>query len=107
MSSSNAYRGQEYENPEPRQDHFSDQLAEPDEESWPEDQESSAEESGDEAATRVQVRVEELRARLLTAKGLRNIPAPEPLVDGWLFLNSIAWLAGKPGHAKTFVAVEF
>ena len=60
----------------------------------------------DAAATRVKLRAEELRARLLNVDGLRTIPPPEPLVEGWLFANSLTWLAGKPGHAKTFVAVD-
>ena len=47
-----------------------------------------------------------LRGELLDLKALRNIPPPEPLVDGYLFLDSLAWLGGKPAHGKTFVAVE-
>ena len=48
----------------------------------------------------------ELRARLVGTAGLLAIPPPTPLVDGWLYADSIAWLGGKPGHGKTFVAVE-
>lgn len=48
----------------------------------------------------------ELRGRLLTVAGLRNIPPPVPLVDGYLFRDSLAWLGGKPGHGKSFLAVD-
>src|SRR4051794_24201973 len=64
------------------------------------------EEPPDDETTRVKVRAEELRARLLDAAGLQAIPPPAPLVDGWLFKDSLAWLGGKPGHGKTFVAVD-
>jgi DNA-binding transcriptional ArsR family regulator len=50
---------------------------------------------------------QQLRAMLLDADGLRSIPAPTPLVDGWLYVDSLAWLGGKPGHGKTFVAIDF
>lgn len=48
----------------------------------------------------------ELRSRLLDAAGLRNLPRPEPLVDGWLYRNTLAWLVGTPGHGKTFVGCD-
>lgn len=47
-----------------------------------------------------------LRELLVDAHGLRQIPPPVPLVAGWLFQDSLAWLSGKPGHGKTFVAVD-
>jgi hypothetical protein len=37
---------------------------------------------------------------------LRTMTPPEPIIDGYLFKDSLAWLGGKPGHAKSFVAVE-
>lgn len=61
---------------------------------------------GGEQQTAVDRRYRELRDRLLTAGGLRTIPAPVPIIDGLLFRDSLAWLAGKPGHAKSFVAVD-
>lgn len=48
----------------------------------------------------------ELRGRLLTAEGLHKIPAPVPIVDGLLYRDSLAWLSGKPGHGKSFTAVD-
>ena len=51
-------------------------------------------------------RVGQLRARLVDVDGLRRIPPPRPLVAGWLYLDSLAWLAGKPGSGKTFAAVD-
>lgn len=55
---------------------------------------------------RVKLRADELRLRLLDAAGLRNVPPPEPLVAGYLYRDSLAWLGGKPGHGKTFAAVD-
>lgn len=56
--------------------------------------------------TAVDRRYLELRARLLTATDLRSIAAPVPIVEGLLYRDSLAWLAGKPGHGKSFVAVD-
>jgi hypothetical protein len=47
-----------------------------------------------------------LRGRLLDAKGLRNLPPPVPLIEGWINKNSLGWIQGKWGNAKTFVAVD-
>ncbi len=52
-------------------------------------------------------RVDELRAALLDSAGLDNLPEPEPLVDGLLFLDSLAWLHGKPGHGKSLIALDW
>jgi DNA-binding transcriptional ArsR family regulator len=48
----------------------------------------------------------ELRGRLLDVDGLRSIAGPVPIIEGLLYRDSLAWLAGKPGHAKSFVAVD-
>ncbi len=58
------------------------------------------------ASDLVTARHTQLAAAVLDDTGLSRIPAPAPLVDRWLFLNSIAWLHGKPGHGKSFVAVD-
>jgi hypothetical protein len=60
----------------------------------------------DERQTAIDRRYLELHAKLVDAEGLRRIPPPEPLVDGWLYRDSLAWLGGKPGHGKTFAAVD-
>ena len=52
-------------------------------------------------------RVDELRAALLDSAGLDRLPAPEPLIDGLLFRDSLAWLHGKPGHGKSLVALDW
>src|SRR5262245_5073211 len=59
-----------------------------------------------EVSDRVAVRLAQLCAQLLDPAGLHTIPTPTPLVAGWLDTNSIAWLAGKPGHGKTFLAID-
>jgi predicted transcriptional regulator len=61
---------------------------------------------GGEQQTAVDRRCLELRSRLLDAAGLRTIAAPVPVIEGLLFRDSLAWLAGKPGHGKSFVAVD-
>jgi hypothetical protein len=42
----------------------------------------------------------------VTHHGLAHIPPPQPLIDGWLMKNSLAWLAGKPGDGKSFIALD-
>jgi hypothetical protein len=80
------------EPPEPEQEESPDEVA--DQSGSPEDQKE------------VDRRYLDLLGRLLDVAGLGTIPPPIPLVDGWLYCDSLAWLSGKPGHAKTFVAVE-
>jgi hypothetical protein len=60
----------------------------------------------DQQQTAIDRRQLELQARLVTVDGLRRIPPPTPLVDGYLYRDSLAWLGGKPGHGKTFMAVD-
>jgi RecA-family ATPase len=60
----------------------------------------------DDNQVKYSVRFVELEKALLDSKGLRDIPSPVPLIDGYLFRDSLAWIGGKPGHAKSFVAAE-
>ena len=48
-----------------------------------------------------------LRASLLTTDELDSIPDPDPLVEDILMRDSLAWLYGKPGHGKSFVALDW
>jgi RecA-family ATPase len=57
-------------------------------------------------ATKVQTRLDQLKLALLDSKGLREIPSPEPIIENYLFRDSLAWIGGKPGHCKSFVAAE-
>lgn len=50
--------------------------------------------------------LDRLRAQLLDTFGLDNIPEPEPLVNGILYRDSLAWLFGAPGCGKSFVAID-
>lgn len=52
-------------------------------------------------------RAEKLRSLLVTTEGLDGIPEPEPLIEGVLFLDSLAWLWGPPGNGKSFVALDW
>lgn len=45
-------------------------------------------------------------SRLLTPAQLRELPAPEALVDGMLYLDSTAWVIGKSGEYKSFVVLD-
>ncbi|MEU3093398.1 AAA family ATPase [Streptomyces sp. NPDC006967] len=54
-----------------------------------------------------QQRLAQLRAALVDSEGLDTIPDPVPLIDGVLFLDSLAWLYGKPGSGKSFVALDW
>ena len=53
-----------------------------------------------------QTRYDQLMLACLDSKGLRNIPSPLPIIDNYLFRDSLAWIGGKPGHCKSFVAAE-
>jgi 5S rRNA maturation endonuclease (ribonuclease M5) len=52
-------------------------------------------------------RAGELRGALLDSAALDQLPDPEPLIDGILYRDSLAWLHGKPGHGKSFVALDW
>ncbi len=54
-----------------------------------------------------QARLAELRAALVDSAGLDGIADPVPLIDGVLYMDSLAWLYGKPGSAKSFVALDW
>lgn len=51
-------------------------------------------------------RDEQLLRRLLRADQLDTLPEPQPLVAGVLYLDSVAWLQGRPGAAKSLVALD-
>jgi AAA domain len=52
-------------------------------------------------------RVDYLRDRLADSAALDKLPDPEPLIDGILYRNSLAWLHGKPAAGKSFVALDW
>jgi len=52
---------------------------------------------------RRQLQIESL---YITHEGLAYIRPPEPLIEGWLYRNSLAWLSGKPGDGKSFIALD-
>ena len=56
--------------------------------------------------TQIQTRYDHLLLQCMDSKGLRNIPSPIPIIDNYLFRDSLAWIGGKPGHCKSFVAAE-
>lgn len=52
-------------------------------------------------------RYDQLLAALLDADGLKSIRPPEPLIGGYIVRDSLTWLQGKPGHGKSFVAIDW
>lgn len=51
--------------------------------------------------------VRAFEAALYDTDGLDSIPAPVPLIPGWLTRDSLARLVGEPGTGKSFVALEW
>jgi hypothetical protein len=49
---------------------------------------------------------EKIRAALLRGDEILNVTPPAPLVGGWLDLDSLAVLYGRPKSGKSFVAVD-
>jgi hypothetical protein len=47
-----------------------------------------------------------LREQMLSAAELAAMPGPQPLVEGLLNLDTTAWLIGKSGTYKSFVALD-
>ncbi|WP_413753068.1 AAA family ATPase [Streptomyces sp. R-74717] len=54
-----------------------------------------------------QARLAQLRSALVDSAGLDEIEDPVPLIDGILYLDSLAWIYGKPGSGKSFVALDW
>jgi DNA-binding transcriptional ArsR family regulator len=65
-----------------------------------------------EAEDRASLRADVLRSRLVGADRLGDLPMPVPIIGGasddgaTLVADSLAWLYGKPGSAKSFVALD-
>jgi hypothetical protein len=51
-------------------------------------------------------RMAQLEALLVDSNGLEAIPEPEPIVDGVLYKDSLAWIFGAPASGKSFVALD-
>lgn len=51
-------------------------------------------------------RLDQLRAGLLDWDELSRLPLPEPVVTGWLYRNTLAWIKGEPGGGKSLAAVD-
>lgn len=60
----------------------------------------------DETASRVERRRAVLDSALLDATELHKLPKPTPLVDGIVNRDTLCWLQGKPGHGKSFIALD-
>lgn len=51
-------------------------------------------------------RVAQFRARLFDRDGLDSIPPPSPLIEGWLYHDTLTWIAGSPKSGKSLVALD-
>ncbi len=49
----------------------------------------------------------ELHGAMVDATRLDQLPKSTPLIDDVLMRDSLAWLHGKPGHAKSFIALDW
>lgn len=54
-----------------------------------------------------QTYADKIRSYLLRTADLDRISPPTPLVDRVLYLDSLAWIIGKPGCGKSFVALDW
>jgi hypothetical protein len=85
---------------------LSDVMGEREEPAEPDPPEQHESEQPSEDQAKIDRRYLQLVGQLLDATGLRNITPPTPLVEGWLFKSSLAWIQGKWGNGKSFVAVD-
>lgn len=51
--------------------------------------------------------VDALLSELLDSSGLDHIPSPEPLIAGWLTLDTLCRINGEPGAGKSFTALDW
>lgn len=47
-----------------------------------------------------------IRDRLVSTEQLAHLPPPQPLIDGWLYRDSLAMMFGPSGVGKSFVAID-
>jgi hypothetical protein len=47
-----------------------------------------------------------IRGRIMSRDELARLPRPESLIDGLLFFDSLAWVAGESGSYKSFVTLD-
>ena len=65
---------------------------------------SADEEHGGEVSP---AQMDEMMYRFLTVEGLKNLPKPQWLLEGWLVRNSVAQLVGPSGCGKSWVLVDW
>lgn len=51
-------------------------------------------------------RADVLRSRMIGSAGLDDLPEPEPLIEGFLDIDTVARMTGKSGHGKSFVMLD-
>ncbi|WP_409125999.1 AAA family ATPase [Streptomyces caniscabiei] len=50
--------------------------------------------------------VSRMMRELLDSSAMDNQADPEPLIDSWLFVDSVARVVGPPGSMKSFIAID-
>jgi 5S rRNA maturation endonuclease (ribonuclease M5) len=48
----------------------------------------------------------QIMSMIITTDELAHIEPPAPIIDGWVFRDSLAWLFGPSGSGKSFLAVD-
>lgn len=47
-----------------------------------------------------------IRGKIITTDDLAMLPPPRPLIDGYLYRNTLAWIAAAPGSYKTIMSIH-
>ncbi|MFE7837347.1 AAA family ATPase [Streptomyces sp. NPDC057474] len=59
---------------------------------------------GGELTPQAELFLEKLKAGMMSGDALDELPDPAPVVDGWLYEDTLNWIAGPSGTFKSFVA---
>lgn len=62
--------------------------------------------SEDDDAAELESAVKRLMGELLDSSAMDTQPDPEPLIDSWLFVDTVARVVGPPGSMKSFIAID-
>ncbi|MFD8465513.1 AAA family ATPase [Streptomyces cyaneofuscatus] len=71
---------------------------------------TSADDGGDDVLTDaeddMESAVSRMMAELLDSSAMDTQEDPEPLIDSWLFVDTVARIVGPPGSMKSFIAID-
>jgi AAA domain len=69
-------------------------------------QDDPAPAESDQPQPEIDARYLQLVSKLLDSDGLATLTPPQPLVEGWLYKDSLAWIQGKWGNGKSFTVLD-